>query len=121
MPNLQSTAIQPFSLCSNLSYLELGLPEITLTSVFYPQPGLRNLVLPECTLISGSHTFRSCADLISLSAPKLISCVGTGAFEHCSSLTDIYAPNLEVISYATFKSCYNLSKAIFSKATYIGR
>jgi hypothetical protein len=66
---------------------DLGITEIR-DDVFWGNQ-LRSVVIPEEVRKLGSHAFKDCYNLVSVSIPKTLTSIGAGAFSSFASLTSV--------------------------------
>jgi len=86
------------------------------TEVIVP-PSVKN-----CPVIELRETFRNCSDLVSVTLPSSLNCIGKYAFYACYKLSTITIPeNVTIIDNYAFYNCSKLNKInIPSNATRIG-
>lgn len=74
---------------------------------------MTSLVIPNSVKEIGSHSFKRCTSLSSISISNGVVYIAPGAFNECSSLTSIEIPNsVTKIGEFAFKDCINLRKVI---------
>lgn len=91
---------EAFANCSRLTSLNFESMDYVGTSTF-GNTGFTSVELPMLSIFYNSATFNSCKSLCSVSIP-IATNIGSFEFSGCILLSDIYAPNVSIISEGAF-------------------
>lgn len=90
--------------------------------MFYECKNLKNIILPNNTILIGTNAFQKCRKLEALVIPNNVTEIDGGAFRYCVALKKMEIPNnITQIHSSTFEGCTNLSEIIIgNRVTLIG-
>jgi hypothetical protein len=108
-----------------------ALETVTIVSDIFPNVDIGNNAFLGCSSLKevnisgerlekvnfGADVFKGASSLAKISFADKISTMGKGAFANCISLTEIYLPNVEIISEAAFENCTGLTSFTVSSNT----
>lgn len=111
-----------FAACYNMTNITLpnGITGIGY-GAFNSCVGLTGISIPNSVKSIGENAFNDCANLADFSIPDSVTDIGEYAFHNCGMTEITFPGNITSIGYATFGSCYNLTKVTIQKGvTVIG-
>ena len=98
------------------------IPDFQYSSRPWTSYSFHSVIIKDGISNIGSHLFKDCSDLTSVTLPESVTSIDSYAFYGCKSITSINLPDsLTTIGHYAFYECSELSAITFSKnISYIG-